>query len=269
MDNLKEKNRQLRFIFATVISIIINAFFWSYCLQNKSVSSEAFSSLNLFFFFISVILYCITFILFNIVFRKINFDFFNKSSKFSILAFLSTILIAGFFLYYVFINDTQIFASDSSNFIWHVIPFWMFAIIILLLYTAFLIFTNCFDHFSSDNGNKKEKMGFWLLSITIALLAGYSLYYPNSLPDTSDPYHFLAYYNSVYNIFYHIPYTYEATSVYGHYAILIVPFLRLAQYLGNQNLLESFACFMSVLTILTFLLQSYALSVFVKNKIIR
>lgn len=259
MKPTSESNNFQAFILSSILSILANIFYWIYIIPHAGKTN------NIQLYIISVIIYCISFFVFFILCKNVKFNIGLKRGAVSFLPFWGILGASAIYLSVMFMNDMQLFASDSARFVWHNISFGLLVCILLLLYFGFIRFTNNFNGFSLEN-TKADSVGYWALSVVMALIAGYSLYYPNVL--VIDFFHFHAYYNSVYNVLYDTPYTAFTNSIYGHYAILIVPVLRVLQSMHIETI-KGFALIMSGIGVLTYLLQAYALKVFVKNKTLR
>ena len=257
------------FLSSTLLALAGVSIFFSIALQNvfQNYINQIFGQANLIIYIFALLLYII---IFWVAYRLFSFkkSWPSYTGKRALAIFISALAVISFLLYLQYINELDVFASGASGYIWHQIPLVLFLITIIALYCAFTLLTRWFNA-SHSQTSKGSAAGFWLISIIIALIAGYSLYYPNPFPSPGGLYHFHAYYNSVYNVLHGIPYSEAVGSIYGHYAIFLAPFLNLAQTIGFSNLLNIFAYLIAAITVLSFLFAAYAVDVFVENKIIK
>lgn len=121
------------------------------------------------------------------------------------------------FLIVMVYRETDQLAGVAYKYGWHTQPL-IFAVVIFFLECAvfFRIYTNW---------SGKEKEADWIVRIVygiLTVLVFYSMYTPNIFGrgEWGDWYHAHAYFNSIYNVYWGMPYTDEITSIYGHYALL-------------------------------------------------
>ena len=261
----RDKN-DIAFSFSSAAAIIVNIIFWLVATQEsvQSMIADKFGQVNLILFFLSILLYSVVFIIsYNIFNRKEDRRLFQAPKRNFLISFIIVGIINAAFLMLQFINANQVFASVSDSYIWHEIPIALIIVALVSFFAAFLSITNRVNAFSSDN-SKRSNIIFWAFGIVIALIAGFANYYPNL-----SSYHFDAYYTSVYNVSHGTPYSDIFGSIYGHYAIFFVPVFSLARLLGAKNMLAVFALCMAVITFIVYVLVTYSISIFVKNKSIR
>lgn len=256
------------FAISTFLAVILDVVFWIIATQDSVQDSlkrmKEFS--NLFLFILAILIYLVVFIIsYNLIgkFSKDGSRLFRLYDKHFLLFFGFAVCLNIAFMAIQFLNADQVYASNSYEFIWHQVPF---TVLILVLVSFFGIFISMSDRFSLEalDNTKDSKVVFWLLSITIAYIAGLVQY----VPDTA-AYHLDAYYTSIYNVQHGIPYSYVNGSIYGHYAIFFTPVFALAKLLGAVNMLKVFSLTMSVIVFATYMLIAYSINVLVKNKAIK
>lgn len=261
------RKEETTFSFSAFAAIILNIVFWYFGLQKniQDYIARKFGEPNLILFVFSVLLFILVFVTtYNIFNRRKERQLPDTPKKRLLLtAFICIICVNAVLLIVQFVNANQVIASPSDNYIWHQIPLVLLSIFLALLFIAFLLVTNRLNGYTLEN-TKASNAAFWILGIAIALLAGYGEYYPNA-----GAYHVDAYYTSVYNVSHGTPYSDTFGSIYGHYAVLIAPVLSLARLCGATNMDKVFAFIMAALVFITYILVTYSISVFVKNKSLR
>ena len=116
---------------------------------------------------------------------------------------------------------------------------------------------------------KRGKTVFVVLTIAIAGLAAYNQYVPNVFTATHITAHFNAYTNSIWNVFWGQPFTPTITSIYGHYAFLYCPFLKLGRLLGIESLIELYMILSGAIAAATVLMWAFVLAALVKRTELR
>lgn len=114
-------------------------------------------------------------------------------------------------------QETQQVGSVAGRYGWHTQPLWLMAALFFVELAAFF--------WMYRKITVEEKCGEWLLYVLYAvltILVFYSMDTPNIFGrgEWGDSYHAHAYFNSIYNVHWGMPYTAELTSIYGHYALL-------------------------------------------------
>lgn len=269
-EELKQKNSGGNFMLATAVSLLVNAVYWAVCLQpniQDSLSQKS-SHANLVLMIGSALLYLITMIVSRCIIKRSRAASFMQSQKKGAFFIFCAVLCACFIgIGITFINATELYASTARAFYWHQIPFGILAVMAIAGFIAFYYFTGRFQSFSIPTAKKRD-FGFLCVVVLMALIIGYATYFPNALAERNI-FHFDAYYNSVYNVYYGAPFSEAVNSVYGHYGLLLAPVLKVVSFFNITNILNAFTLLMSILNVLAFLLMAYALSVFVKNKTLR
>lgn len=107
--------------------------------------------------------------------------------------------------------------------------------------------------------------------VTVLFTIGTSIqfYAPNIFQDIQGgTFHSHAYTNSVINVCWLIPYSHNLESLYGHYAILYMPILKLLHKFFHIDYLTGIFAVTAVIAGITILLFAYVLNYFAKNDLI-
>lgn len=122
------------------------------------------------------------------------------------------------------------------------ITIWLVWITYLFVCTSEFVNKSFFD-LSNTLGFVNKSLLDWLKSDS---LAGF---WQKML--AADPYHGNAYRESIYNVYYNVPYTLETTGVYGHYGLFFKPFMHL--FHGNPIALSVLLALAQVLAAICFI----------------
>lgn len=274
MDRSIENRKRISvFAWATMIAIAVNIVYWQFVFRPGAVTfiETNFGNVNLVQYAGSAVLYVIAIIT---AYRLVNMAYNRKTQRqdgggkaVSRVFFIVALALCGVLVPVVIVSLGQENGYQPGAYYWNQLPAGFLVAVALLAFAAFFFLSNRIGGFSADSA-KKDALWFWFMAGAVALLAGYLSYYPNGFyPDAG--HHFDAVYNSVYNVFYGVPYSEDMVSIYGYYGIFLAPFLHLAQALGETNLLQVFAAMMAVTVTLVYLCVAYAIQVFVKNKALR
>ena len=111
-------------------------------------------------------------------------------------------------------KETLQVGGVAGRYGWHTQPLWLMTLLFILEIVVFF--------WVYQNIKLGKSSGEWLLYLLygiLTVLIFYSMYTPNIFGrgDWSDSYHAHAYFNSIYNVHWGMPYTGELTSIYGHY----------------------------------------------------
>lgn len=109
------------------------------------------------------------------------------------------------------------------------------------------------------------------MAVSLLFTVGVSIqfYAPNIFQDIQGgTYHSHAYTNSIINVCWMIPYSEDMESLYGHYAILYMPVLRLLHKLFHVDYLTGIFAVSAVIAAISILLFLYILNYFAKNDLI-
>ncbi|MBA4686401.1 MAG: hypothetical protein H2184_04545 [Candidatus Galacturonibacter soehngenii] len=167
---------------------------------------------NLIIYALIVLVFIILYVL-SILFIKrfIRVDIFERTMvKKLVCVFITFVLVIS--LLNSYINEVNIFGTDSANFIWHRLPDYLTISFMLALACLFIFYVRNVEYSAKNNY-------IYILYFIIAFAVGYSLCIPNYF--NADVYHGNAYANSIYGIMNNATYSDIFTSIYGHYAILL------------------------------------------------
>ena len=247
-------------IMAFLVSLLISFGFAACCLKIPFISARISSAgnLNLLTYAVTVILFCVTYLLFSLLLnRTVKNNIFDRPGA---ALTVSLILLAGnlIFLIVMYILEVNVYGSVSARYIWHTIPLWL---VMLCLAAGSVFFLLCVQ---KTTVSVKGPALFPLYGL-LTILTAYNFYTPAVyLRDEPDRLHMDAYFNSIYNVLHGSPYTENTTSIYGHYAILYKFPLKL---LGGD--LIDFILLNSLIGGLCFLAMFLALHFIVKNNLLR
>jgi len=234
--------------------------------------------IGIFFTISNLKLYAVTFILYLILFIAVFLplskikkrEAWHVSEKGITVSFFVCVIV--FFVFTTqsfFAAETMPGAAASIMPLWHRMPWFL---VLLFIVSAFLVvfyLTNGFSLRESMLSKRGEKFLFWGVCLICTCIVYCFSYYPASIMTDGSLNHVHAYYNSIYNVMHGVPYSDAATSIYGHYAILLAPILNLARMLGATDVFHIFTMCMSLLIVLSYLLACYAVYSLVTNRYIR
>lgn len=168
-----------------------------------------------------------------------------------------------------FCNEPLIFDSSYRRLFWFEYPRPVAACVVGGICLLFLYLVRDSAALSQQPCRKADYV-FRAYAVILFVLTLLTQYTPNVLNgDSGNLYHMHAYFNSVYNAVFNVPYSDEVSSIYGHYAIFLAPVLKLARALGITNMVKVFMLLMAALKVLILICVAYALWIFVKNNLIR
>lgn len=218
MEDYMKKNRE---VICGAAALLAAASFFVGCLQIPIISKKISSlgNINILVYGMSLILFCAFCIIGLVVVRRM------KPSSHSILESvwvkggMLVLLLVGQAVFFIVgvSQETQQVGSVAGRYGWHTQPLWLMAALFFVELAAFFwIYRKI---------TVEEKCGEWLLYVLYAvltILVFYSMDTPNIFGrgEWGDSYHAHAYFNSIYNVHWGMPYTAELTSIYGHYALL-------------------------------------------------
>ncbi len=206
----------------------------------------------------TVILFCLAYLLFSLLLAHLKKpSVLDKPYPATIAAMiLSAVNIL--FLIRMFQLETEVYGSVSVRYIWHIIPLWLAAAVLILEAVFFFSFVKK----STISVKPSAMMAFYGM---LTLLIGYNFYTPEVfLRNEPDRLHMNAYFNSIYNVLHGSPYTETTTSIYGHYGILY----KLPMKLLGGDLID-FILLNTLVGALSFLAAFLALHFIVKNDLLR
>jgi len=240
-----------------------------YFILNKKIAVGMLTKTNFGMYILICFIFFVSYLLFYNLFSYYGIiPYFKGKSKVSKLIPLFLLIILLIILSIQFINEPKIVASGANLFFWHDIPF-----ISLFAGLSIISLIFCFFFYKEKvlkiSTSKKAKLMFYLIASAVALLAGYIQYSPNILNNFYIVIHHVhAYFNSVNNVLHMIPYSGDVNSIYGHYALILAPLLKVTSYLGIKNIFYVFLIIMSIITTIAFILFAYTINTFIRNKIV-
>lgn len=247
-------------ITAFLVSLLISFSFATCCLRIPAFS-EVISSrgnVNLLTYAMTVILFCISYLLISLFLTHTGKPGFFDSPYHAVPAAL--ILFFGNLIFFIcmFQMETNVYGSVSIRYIWHILPFWIVAVLLITEGIFFLSFIR-------KNSISVKPYAMSALYGMLTLLIGYNFYTPEVfLRNEPDRLHMDAYFNSIYNVLHGSAYTEYATSIYGHYGILY----KLPMKILGGDLID-FILLNTLIGALSFLAIFLALHFIVKNDLLR
>lgn len=184
---------------------------------------------------------------------------------------LALVLSAGLALFLMLAMNLEpgVFASTTYELFLFRYSVFLRVIVVCAVCAIFLYWLHGSRALSEDAPSARERRLFGALSVFLAVLVLAAKYLPNVLNESGTLYHFHAYFNSIYNVAQGVPFSPDVTSIYGHYAFFYAPFILLARAIGFTNEVKLVVILLSALCMCVVLLYAYAISVFVKNTMIR
>lgn len=249
-------NKILSFLFSLLFSFV----FAACCLKIPSLSEMISSkgNINLLTYAMTVILFCISYLLISLLLIRTKKTAVLDRPYPAITAALILFTVNLLFLIRMFQLETEVYGSVSVRYIWHIMPFWLVAVVL----AAEAVFFFSFVKKSTISLKPSALMAFYGM---LTLLIGYNFYTPEVfLRNEPDRLHMDAYFNSIYNVLHGSPYTEYTTSIYGHYGILYKLPMKL---LGSD--LADFILLNALIGALSFLAAFLALHFIVKNDLLR
>lgn len=249
-------NKILSFLFSLLFSFV----FAACCLKIPSLSEMISSkgNINLLTYAMTVILFCISYLLISLLLMRTKKTAVLDRPYPAITAALILFTVNLLFLIRMFQLETEVYGSVSVRYIWHIMPFWLVAVVL----AAEAVFFFSFVKKSTISLKPSALMAFYGM---LTLLIGYNFYTPEVfLRNEPDRLHMDAYFNSIYNVLHGSPYTEYTTSIYGHYGILYKLPMKL---LGSD--LADFILLNALIGALSFLAAFLALHFIIKNDLLR
>ena len=161
------------------------------------------------------------------------------------------------YIYITYSREANIFAGEATNtFLRGEVDKKIFAVFILL---SAVILEKIIE--TSEANNKLYR---FVVNLVISILAAAFSYSANPFKDLAGKlYHTEAYVNSIINVSHFVPYSDDATTVYGHYGIIYLPFVKL---LGNN--LCAIMISISITVFVIHFLLGYIINSFLKNDVL-
>ncbi|MCH1981892.1 hypothetical protein MCG98_04810 [Ruminococcus sp. OA3] len=247
-------------LFSGILAALTAAVFFTACLKIPALSAfiSSAGNINLIVFAGTVILFCLSFLLFYRIFCFRACSFLqHRAVRFLCFTLFSigTLL----FLTVSFLMEGNLTGGVSYKYIWHNLPL---LLVIVLALIACLVFFSVW-HFQD------VPVRTWIMVLFysgLTMLMTYTFYTPNIFgrSQAADTAHGHAYFNSVYNVFHGSAYTESTTSIYGHYAL----FYKIPLKILGGNFLD-FMLITALIGGLCFLCSFLTLHLMVENTVIR
>ena len=165
-----------------------------------------------------------------------------------------------------YVNEPKAEHSLEGYVIRHDFPFLLW-ITLMLVGTAICLFIMRKDSSEKTLKIRKRIRAFVTLLFTIG--TSIQFYAPNIFQDIQGgTYHSHAYTNSIINVCWLIPYSHNLESLYGHYAILYMPILKLLHKFFHIDYLTGIFAVTAIIAGISILLFAYVLDYFAKNDLI-
>lgn len=180
----------------------------------------------------------------------------------------STLPVAALCIWMVlfYINELKAEHPLDGDVIRHNFPFFLW-ITLMLIGTAICLFIMRKDPSEKTLKIRKRIRAFVTLLFTVG--TSVQFYAPNIFQDIQGgTYHSHAYTNSIINVCWLIPYSHNLESLYGHYAILYMPILKLLHKFFHIDYLTGIFAVTAVIAGISILLFAYVLDYFAKNDLI-
>lgn len=257
MQESKKANREL---FAGIFALILSIIFFVCCLSITEIKNKisAFGNINILVYAATLVLFCVLFLFGMILLSKENKKKIvcSQNSEWKKIIFLILLLSMSIFSVCAIVLETNQVGGVTYKYGWHTQPVYL-----MLLVFAFEVIV-IFFLYTKINVEKADWI-VWGIFILLTIIVCYNMYTPNiyGRSEYVDWYHAHAYYNSIYNVYWGIPYTADTTSIYGHYALLF----KLPMELFNGDF-RGFILVMAVICAITILCAFFVIYQLVKNK---
>lgn len=202
------------------LALLVSAAFLVGCLKIPGLSSmiSSHGNINILVYGMTLVLFCVLFTAGMFLAGKMAWGMENPGDRPVVKWGLLILLTAGQALFFAvgMTKETGQVGSVSSRYVWHTQPLWLMLLVFVLGAGMFLLM---YGQVRVSDG------GEWMLYVlygVLAVLIFYSMDTPNLFGrgEWGDNYHAHAYFNSIYNVHYGMPFSGELTSIYGHYALL-------------------------------------------------
>lgn len=165
-----------------------------------------------------------------------------------------------------YINELKAEHPLDGNVIRHNFPFPLW-IILMLIGTIICLFL--MRKASSEKTIKIRKCVRAVVALLFTIGTSVQFYAPNIFQDIQGgTYHSHAYTNSIINVCWLIPYSHNLESLYGHYAILYMPILKLLHKFFHIDYLTGIFGVTAVIAGISIILFAYVLDYFAQNDLI-
>ena len=260
-----EKMERKREVICGGAALLISAVFFVCCLRVQSLAEiiSSYGNINILVYGMTLILFCLVFTAAMFLlckFGKSNMDILEKTAvKRGLLLLLLAVQII-FFIVMVY-RETDGVANVAYKYGWHTQPLIFVIVLFTVELAVFLWFyKRCMF------GGKEADWIVWTVYAVLTVLILYCMYTPNIFGrgQWGDWYHAHAYFNSIYNMHWGMPYTGEITSIYGHYAL----FWKIPMKLIGGDF-RKFVFLLAVLGAFTHLCSFFALYQLVESRLLR
>lgn len=246
-------------------ALLVSALFFVCCLR-ISVLAEAISSygnINIIVYGMTLILFCLVFFAGMLLMGRRSIAGPEILERAGVKRGVMLLMLAGQALFFAvgMSRETSQVGSVAGKYGWHTQPLLLMICLFLLEAAAFFWI---YDHCKAET-----KGGAWILPLlyaSLTVLIFYSMDTPNIFGrgEWGDSYHAHAYFNSIYNVYWGMPYTSELTSIYGHYGLL----WKLPMELIGGDF-RKFVFLMAILGAVTHLCAFLVLHMIVKSRVLR
>lgn len=196
------------------ISLLISAVFFCYCLKIPEVAEKIsdFGNVNMLVYGMTLILFCAVFFLGMLITGSSRVLEFKVLEKPVVKKWLLALFLAGQAVFWTIAlkKETDQLHGVSARYVWHTQPFCL----IILLFVVEIVVCGWIYKRCKVKENEGEFL-VWLVYFVLTILIWYSMYTPNIFGrgSSGDYYHGHAYFNSIYNVHWGMPYTAELTSI--------------------------------------------------------
>lgn len=203
------------------ISLLISAVFFYCCLKNPVLAEKIsnFGNINMIVYGMTLVLFCAVFLLGMFITGSRKMPELKVLEKPVVKKWILTVFLAGQVVFWAIAlkKETDQLSGVSARYGWHTQPFWL----IMMLF-VFEVIVCVWIYRSCQLKENEGEFIVWFTYFLLTILIWYSMYTPNIFGRGvyGDYYHGHAYFNSIYNVHWGMPYTAELTSIYGHYALL-------------------------------------------------
>lgn len=247
------------------ISLLISAVFFCCCLKIPVLAEKIsnFGNINMIVYGMTLVLFCAVFFLGMLITGSRKMPELKVLEKPVVKKWILAVFLAGQAVFWAIAlkKETDQLYGVSARYVWHTQPFWL----IMLLFAVEAVVCIWIYKRCKVKENEGEFL-VWLIYFVLTILIWYSMYTPNIFGrgSSGDYYHGHAYFNSIYNVHWGMPYTAEMTSIYGHYALLWKIPMKL---IGGD--FYKFAFLLAGVGALTYLCAFLVLQKLVKSRILR
>ena len=221
-------------------------------------------SRNMVFFVMACIAFVIVTILSYIIMRKAKK---GLSTTTETIWGIIPIVALTFWIILFYINETNTeYSLNKEELIRRYFPFPLW-IVLMLIGVTFCLFV--LHKKQNEKTLKTRKIMRAVIALLFTVATSVQFYAPNIFQDIQGgTYHSHAYTNSIINVCWLIPYSKNMESLYGHYAILYMPILKLLHRFFHIDYLTGIFIVSAVLAGISILLFVYILDYFAKDDLI-